>query len=333
MLTDSHSRKIQYLRVSLTDKCNLRCVYCVPPEGVPLLSHDEVMRNEEFIHIIGIFAEMGLKKIRFTGGEPLVRKGFIDILAKTRERFPELELCLTTNGTLLESFLEPLRDFGVKKINISLDTIDRERYGRITGRDMLGQVLSSIEEAVLYDYFNIKLNAVLFRETLEELGPLLRYAGERDLVLRFIERMPFLGEGEGQHFIPADVLLDELAVLGKLERNRKFDTSVAVMYDMVLADGMPVKIGVIPPMTHKFCSRCNRLRITCDGLLKTCLYSPREYDVKTPYRQDMGDEALRSIILKAVEEKPREHTIECLEYGSQGCASLMSIRTMSKIGG
>lgn len=333
MLKDKYQRKLNYLRVSLTDKCNLRCRYCIPPSGVDLLAHDEVLRNEEFIYFIGLFAEMGVRKIRFTGGEPLVRKGFLHIIEKTRERFPELELCLTTNGTLLESSLERLRALGVRKINISLDTLVRERYRLITGRDEIGSVLSSIERALEYDYFKVKINAVLFRETLEELGSLVGFASTRDLVLRFIERMPFLGEEEHQHFVPAAELEAGLSRLGELRRDGKTDTSVAIMYELHGAGERPVRIGIIPPMTNKFCSHCNRLRLTCDGRLKTCLYSQKEYDLKAPYRQDMGDAAIREIILGAVNEKPREHNIDCVEYGSQGCASVLSIRSMSKIGG
>ncbi|MBP7584205.1 MAG: GTP 3',8-cyclase MoaA [Spirochaetes bacterium] len=333
MLKDKYQRKINYLRISLTDKCNLRCRYCIPPEGIDLLPHDEVLRNEEFVHMIEIFAGLGVRKIRFTGGEPLVRKGCIDIIERTRELFPEMDICLTTNGTLLEGVLDSLRDLGVRKINISLDTLDRERYRAITGRDGLSAVLSAIERAREYRFFSIKINAVLFRETLEELGGLVEYASSRELVLRFIERMPFLGEGEDQQFVPASKLEEELSRIGELRRDVKTDTSVALMYELVTPGGRVTRIGIIPPMTHKFCSQCNRLRLTCDGRLKTCLYSQNEYDLKKPYRQDMGDDSIRKIILDAVDQKPREHRINCVEYGSQGCASLLSIRSMSKIGG
>ncbi len=333
MLEDKFKRKLNYLRVSLTDKCNLRCGYCVPPEGVHLLAHDEVLRNEEFVRMVDLFAGLGVWKVRFTGGEPLVRKGFIDIISQIRGLHPELELCLTTNGTLLGGHLESLADLGVRKLNISLDTLDRERYRSITGRDQIRSVLTAIDKALDLGAFNIKINAVLFRETLEELPELMDYAGGRGLVIRFIERMPFLVEGETQHFLSADELTAELERLGGLTRNHKFDTSVALMYDLHREGRPPVKIGIIPPMTHKFCSSCNRLRLTCDGMLKTCLYSRQEYDLKTPYRQDMGEEALKRIILHAVNEKPLEHGIDCVEYGSRGCASVLSIRTMSKIGG
>jgi cyclic pyranopterin phosphate synthase len=333
MLRDSYQRKIRYLRVSLTDKCNLRCAYCMPPEGVEFLPHDEVLRNEEFVHLIGLFVEMGVAKGRLTGGEPLVRKGFIDIVSKVRELFPDLEICLTTNGVLLGPYLEKLNDLAVRKINISLDTLNRERYARITGRDYLPDVLASIERAQGIGGFNIKLNAVLFRETLSELADLLGYAASRNLVLRFIERMPFIAEEEGQRFVPGDDLVEALKQYGTIGRDCEADTNVALMYHLEMHNNEKVRIGIIPPMTHKFCARCDRLRLTSDGHLKTCLYSRNEYDLKTLYRQDMGDEKIVEMIRAAVNEKPREHGVDCAEYGAQGCASILSIRTMSKIGG
>lgn len=333
MLRDGYERKIRYLRVSLTDKCNLRCSYCIPPEGVEFLPHDEVLRNEEFVHLIGLFVEMGVGKVRFTGGEPLVRKGFADIVGKVRERFPALEICLTTNGVLLENYLEALHELGVQKINISLDSLDRERYRRITGKDVLPDVLASIEKALQIGSFKIKLNAVLFRETLAELDALLGYAASGDFVIRFIERMPFLAEGEGGPFVSGDELVEALKRFGNLQRSQVSDTNVALMYHLKMMNGREVKVGIIPPMTHKFCARCDRLRLTCDGHLKTCLYSGKEYDLKSLYRQDMGDDKLKEAIRTAVNEKPREHKVECAEYGSQGCAAILSIRSMSKIGG
>lgn len=333
MLRDGYERKIRYLRVSLTDKCNLRCSYCIPPEGVEFLPHDEVLRNEEFVHFIGLFVEMGVAKVRFTGGEPLVRKGFIDIARNVRESFPDLEICLTTNGVLLADYLEALHELGVHKINISLDSLDRERYRRITGKDVLPDVLSSMEKALKIGTFKIKLNAVLFSETIAELDALLEYAASGNFTIRFIERMPFLAEAQGEHFVSGDELLEEIKRFGNLQRNQMSDTNVALMYDLHMFNGKEVRVGIIPPMTHKFCARCDRLRLTCDGHLKTCLYSGKEYDLKSLYRQDTGDNRLKEAIRAAVNEKPREHSVDCTEYSSQGCAAILSIRSMSKIGG
>ncbi len=162
MLTDSYSRKHDYLRVSITDRCNLRCSYCMPPEGIELLQHDQVLRNEDFVRLIGIFVSLGVVKVRFTGGEPLVRKGFIDIVSRTSELYPGLELCLTTNGTLLGDFIESLRRLKLKKLNISLDSLSRDTYRSITMIDCLEDVRANIDRVLAYRFFDVKINTVLF---------------------------------------------------------------------------------------------------------------------------------------------------------------------------
>ncbi|MCX7678152.1 MAG: GTP 3',8-cyclase MoaA [Spirochaetes bacterium] len=333
MLFDGYQRRIRYLRVSLTDKCNLRCVYCMPQEGVEWLSHDEILRNEEFVHLINLFIEMGVEKVRFTGGEPLVRKGFLHIIQMIRAQHPHLEICVSTNGVLLADYLESLRDLRVEKLNISLDTLDRRRYERITGSDALANVRLSIEKAVAMGTFNIKLNAVIFEETLSELNELVAFAAENNVAIRFIERMPFLAEDKTQRFVSSEELLKELHRVGYLERDCRSDTNVAKMFLLTRPDGKKLRVGIIPSVTHKFCGRCDRLRLTCDGHLKTCLYATSEYDLKSLYRQDVGDAVLKKIIFNAVNEKPFEHKITCEQYSSRGCASILSIRTMSKIGG
>jgi cyclic pyranopterin phosphate synthase len=334
MLKDKFKRKINYLRVSLTDKCNLRCVYCIPAEGVELLPHDEVLRNEEFLHFIGIFVDLGVEKIRFTGGEPLVRRGVVDIIAKTRELHSDIELCLTTNGILLDEVLDDIYRTRVKKLNISLDTMSAERYKEITGRNLFKRVISNIERAISYNYFDIKINAVLFKESADELDSFLDYFKDKDVTLRFIEKMPFLEENMLNSFLSSDEFMRSLRSKGHLIRNEDIDTNVAEMFELQYRDKYAIRIGVIPTISHKFCSRCNRLRLTCDGSLKTCLNFPVEYDLKTPYRMDMGDDAIRDIIVKAVAEKPEAHKLDGY-YGNDGCSSIAYVkgRTMSKIGG
>ncbi len=330
MLKDGFGRNFDYLRVSVTDKCNLRCVYCIPPEGVELLDHHEVLRNEEFVQLIAIFADLGIRKVRFTGGEPLVRKGIMEILHATREKLPGLEICLTTNGVLLADRLEELHDIGVRKLNISLDTLSRERYREITGNDALNATLASIDRALDIGGFDVKINAVLFQETIDEIEQMLDYFSERTCQIRFIERMPF---GGGSVFYPAGSLLSVLKTMGKLERDSRIDTRVAEMYTLAYKERRPLSVGIIPTMTHKFCAQCNRLRITCNGLLKTCLHSTSEYDLKKLYRINVGAEVIKREIMKAVMEKPREHHLECNINSSEGCASLLSRRSMSRIGG
>lgn len=332
MLKDNFSRRLNYLRVSVTDKCNLRCSYCVPPQGVRLLPHDEVLRNEEFINFIRIFVELGVSKIRFTGGEPLLRRGFPDIAGKTRQMFPDLDLCVTTNGVLLNEVLEDLFRFRVRKLNISLDSMNSRHYEEITGRDFYHRVINNIEKALGYNFFEIKINSVLFKKSIEELDLLLEYFKDRNVILRFIELMPFVSGG--QHaFLSCDRFIDVLKRKGTLVRDESMDTRVALMYDFYYRNKYRLKIGLIPPVTHSFCDRCNRLRLTCDGFLKTCLHSDLEYDLKTPYRMDMRDEDMKKIILRAVQEKPEKHNLDCRSGNPDGCSSICRGRTMSGIGG
>lgn len=331
-LIDSFGRKLDYLRVSVTDKCNLRCAYCMPPEGIKLLPHDEVLRNEEFIHLLGLFVQLGVVKLRFTGGEPLVRKGFIDIVRRTKELYPRVEMGLTTNGILLDEVMEDLHRIGMRKLNVSLDTLSRDRYRAISGQDSFDRVLRNIEAALRHACFEVKINTVLFdASSLAELDGLLEYFKDKKATLRFIERMPFGARQDGS-FIPSENLVQMLHARGALRRDTRSDTNVAVMYTLIYKNRHPMRIGVIPSMTHKFCNRCNRLRLTCDGKLKTCLLSPMEFDLKGPYRMDMGDETLRSLILEAARQKPREHQLSCEDPGD-GCTALCSSGAMSRIGG
>ncbi|MFC1671394.1 GTP 3',8-cyclase MoaA [Spirochaetota bacterium] len=332
MLTDNFLRKHNYLRVSITDKCNLRCKYCMPPEGVVLLTHNEILRNEEFVELIKVFVEMGIDKIRFTGGEPLLRKNFMDIISNTRKLFPHVKLALTSNGILLGKYLEDLRSLKVNKINISLDTLSRGRYETLTGRDSFNEVLENIDSALDMDCFNIKINTVLFEETLDEIDDFLEYIKDRDLILRFIEKMPFTDETDSLKFIPAKKLIETFETRGKLKRNESIDTNVALMYRFIYKEKYNLKIGIIPPMTHKFCSSCNRLRLTSDGHLKTCLHSSDEHDLKTPMRNGIGLDKLKEIIRDAIDSKHEGHNLDCYSHDG-GCVKLNGTRVMSKIGG
>ena len=332
MLTDSYFRKHDYVRISITDKCNLRCRYCIPPTGVKLLPHDQILRNEEFIKLIKIFVKMGVGKIRFTGGEPLIRKGFIDIISETRNIFPGITLCLTTNGILLGEHIDGLLKNDVKKLNISLDTLSKEKYKDITGRDNFDTVISNILTAEKTGFFDLKVNCVLFKSTLKELDDFLDFFKEKNISLRFIERMPFTDEDEMQSFINSDLLIDALKTRGKLSRNSNSDTHVAKMFDFIYRGKYKMNIGVIPPVSHKFCSSCNRLRLTSDGLLKTCLHSSDEFSLLDHIRKGSDDEKIKKVIIDAVFLKNKEHDIEiCDENG--GCKSLTKNSSMSKIGG
>ena len=304
----------------------------MPPEGVKTLSHAQILRNEEFLHLIKIFTDLGIKKVRFTGGEPLVRKGFLNILTETKKKFPDLELCLTTNGTLIENYLNELVSLKIKKINISLDSFSSKTYQEITGFDYFSKVINNLEKLLATNFFEIKINSVLSQNTLEELPDFLNYFKNKKITLRFIEKMPFTKPDKSFEFLPTDLLIKKLEEQGKLIRNEKVDTQVAEMYDLIYKENFLIKIGIIPTMTHKFCSKCNRLRLTADGSLKSCLHSLEEYNLKDLLRKEVGDEKIKKIIYKAMASKGKEHQLDCLADDG-GCFSLSNSRPMSKIGG
>ncbi len=328
VLRDRFGRVHDYLRVSVTDKCNLRCLYCMPPDGVAPLQHDEVLRNEEFVRLVTVFHGLGVGKFRFTGGEPLVRRGFMEILSGVRRALPDAELCLTTNGLLLEDRLGELCDLGVRKINVSLDTVSPGRFKAVTGSGRHNAVMAALDRAMRMDCFDLKVNAVLFRETLGELEAMLDRFRDSAVTLRFIELMPFAGNGR-ERFLPAAELTEALARLGTLGRNNEADTRVAVMYDFLYRGAHPMKIGVIPPLSGKFCGRCNRVRLSCDGALRACLHSGALCDLKKLLRDGSGDEAVALAAVRCIEAKPLAHELDCNSLDG-ACASPLF---MSRIGG
>ncbi|MFA5518211.1 MAG: GTP 3',8-cyclase MoaA [Spirochaetota bacterium] len=332
MLKDNFLRNHNYLRVSVTDKCNLRCRYCMPPEGVEFLPHDKILRNEDFARIIGLFINMGINKVRFTGGEPLVRNGIIDIISTARSFSPNVELCLTTNGILLNQYADDLQKQGVKRINISLDTMSRSRFLDLTGRDYFDTVVSNIEKSIGSNFFNVKINTVLFSHTLEELDDFLDYFMDKNITLRFIERMPVTEQDELNSFVPSDELIQALKSKGKLTPVIKEASDVAMRYDIEYKN-RKIKLGIIPPVTHRFCASCNRLRITAEGNLRTCLYSNINYNLKEMLDRKANDNELEKYIAKAIKEKQHGHNIECTA-DNKGCRSITcDIKAMSKIGG
>jgi len=332
MLKDTFLRTHNYLRVSITDKCNLRCRYCMPPEGVKFMPHGEILRNEEYIKLIGIFVAMGVKKIRFTGGEPLIRRGFIDIISETQKLYPQIELCVTTNGTILDEYINILKQHNVKKLNISLDTMSREKFHSITGVDCFYTVLKNIEKSLDTDFFDIKVNGVLLKSTLQEIDSFLDYFSDKNVILRFIERMPVTREDAFNEFVPSDNLIKLLAEKGELIRKNGDDSGVALRYDLKYK-GRVIKIGVIPPMTHRFCASCSRLRITSEGNLKTCLHSDKKYNLRDLLRNDADEKEIMNFISAAIKEKWKSHNMECTADNG-GCKSISAgVKSMSSIGG
>jgi len=316
-MQDRHGHRISYLRVSITDRCNERCTYCMPQELQEWLPREEILSFEETLRLIRIAAELGVSKVRITGGEPLTRR---DVLNFVR-RIPEIpgikSIGLSTNGTLLarditsgKTMAAALRDAGVQSVNISLDTLDRDAYSQITGRDFHEHVLRGIDAAISADFDQIKLNTVLMRGRNEDqLIPLVEFAGARDLILRFIEMMPVstidvLDENNFISVLEAKRLIESL--YGCLIPEAEFRTNGPAEYYQI--PGRKQRIGFIGAMTNlHFCESCNKLRLTCDGKLRPCLGSYLEFDIMKPLRAGASDAELRQFFLDVVERKPAQH--------------------------
>jgi len=306
-LLDPFGRSINYLRISVTDRCNLRCIYCMPPEGVPQMSHSEILSYEEIRTVVRAAAELGINKIRLTGGEPLVRAE-LPKLIKMLSRIEGIqELSLTTNGTLLKNYALELRQAGLSRINLSLDTLKPDRFRYITRLGRLKDVLEGISAAKKAGFDPVKINAVVMQGINDdEILDFARMTCEEGCHVRFIELMPFKGMAE---FVPSVEVRQRISLLGKLEPCPSITgNGPAIYYRLAGAKGT---IGFISPLTElPFCSRCNRIRLTPDGRLRPCLLGEDEIDLKMPLRNNASTEELRRLILKAVASKPEHHHLE-----------------------
>ena len=316
-MQDHHGHNISYLRVSITDRCNERCTYCMPQELQEWLPRDEILTYEETLRLIRIAAELGVSKVRITGGEPLTRRDVIGFVGQLPEIHGIRSIGLSTNGTLLAREITPgqtmakaLREAGVQSINVSLDTLDPTVYSQITGRDFHAQVLDGIDAAIAAGFDQIKLNTVLMRGCNEDqLLPLIEFAAARGLLLRFIEMMPVstrevLNESNFMSVLEAKTFIE--SAYGGLIPEKEFSTNGPATYCQI--PGRAQRIGFIGAMTNlHFCENCNKLRLTCDGKLRPCLGSYLEFDIMEPLRGGASDEQLKQFFLDVVERKPREH--------------------------
>ena len=326
-LTDKHNRHINYLRLSVTDRCNLRCVYCMPPTGVTCIAHEQVLRFEEMLAIARCAARIGITKIRITGGEPLVRRGIVE-LTRQLAQLPGIDdLSMTTNGTLLEEYAAPLADAGLRRINISLDSLDPEKFRRITRVGDIDSVLRGITAVRKAGFNPIKINVVAMRGVNDdEIVDFARLTLDRPVHIRFIEFMPVDNRSSWDHeyFISTTEMIDRISAHAPLEPDTETQvTGPARMYRLTGAAG---RIGFISPLSNHFCATCNRLRLTSDGRLRNCLFSDEETDLPTPLRNGCTDAALDQIVRAAVAAKPLRHHV--LEPQFQKCS-----RGMSTIGG
>ena len=296
-MKDQYGRTIDYLRVSVTDRCNLRCTYCMPENGIELYEHSRILSVEEIDSIIRAGARLGIKKVRITGGEPLVRKGILDIVRNAAQT-PGIEsLCMTTNGILLPEYADRLRELGVERLNISLDTLDPERYASLTRVGSLDDVMKGLRAAEEAGFTGTKINTVLLGGINDsEIGSLASLTKDRDLSVRFIELMPM---GECVEW-PEESFIENSAVLRALPELEPVSIDgVSRLYRLPGAAGT---VGLISPMSSHFCPSCNRIRLTSDGRLKPCLHSDTEIPLK-----GLEGQALEDTMRRAIFEKPARH--------------------------
>jgi cyclic pyranopterin phosphate synthase len=326
-LRDSWGREIKSLRVSVTDKCNFRCRYCMPAEGLEWLDRAEVLSFEEIARLVRVLARMGVDEIRLTGGEPLVRRD-LPVLVEMIASTPGVEdLSLTTNGVLLDRLAAPLVEAGLRRLNVSLDSLSHIRFAEITRRDALDRVLAGLEEAERYPQLRpIKVNCVAVRGfTEDEVPALAELARRKPYVVRFIEFMPLDADGAWRD----DDVLTGAEIRALIEEHWPLEEIPAKPSSTArrfrFADGAG-EIGFVNPVSEPFCSTCDRIRLTADGQLRTCLFSRREWDLKTPLRDGAGDKQLEELLRFAVAHKELKHKIN--EPGF-----VKASRSMSQIGG
>lgn len=309
-LKDTFDRSINYLRISVTDRCNLRCLYCMPRKGLPKLSHKEILTYEEILRITKVAVGLGINKVRVTGGEPLVRKGLLPFLEELISLQGIEDMSLTTNGVLVDRHLQALWNMGIRRINISLDTLSRERYQEITGTDAFNKVWHAIEKSHKLGFDPIRINMVVIGGVNEdEILDFARLTFKYPYQIRYIEYMP-IGPNDfttPSRFISTKTIRQRVESLGPLipVRSSGFD-GPAQRYKLAGAKG---ELGFISPISEHFCRRCNRLRLTADGKLRVCLLSDLSLDLKTPIRTGISDNKLAQLIVKAVLLKPSGHHI------------------------
>jgi len=303
VLCDSFQRHINYLRISVTDRCNLRCIYCMPPEGIPLVPHSEILSYEEISLVVRVGAKLGINKIRLTGGEPLVRVGLPKLVQMLSQIKGIDEVSLTTNGTFLKKYALKLKQAGLSRINISLDTLKVDRFRRITRFGELGNVLSGIEAARDAGLHPVKINMVVMRGINDdEVQGFAKMTYEGGWHVRFIELMPFADVTE---LVPSSEVRQRIMPLGKLEPCFPVaGNGPARYYRLPGAEGT---MGFISPVTECFCSNCNRMRLTSNGRLCPCLLSEDNVDLKEVLRRNASPQELERLILKAITSKPERH--------------------------
>ncbi len=329
-LFDSHKRRIDYLRISVTDRCNLSCQYCKPRSNLRMRSHRDILSYEEILRLVSVAVPLGISRVRVTGGEPLVRRGIVDFIANLGMQTGLEDVSLTTNGVLLEDMAEGLLKAGKPRLNISLDSLDPVKFKRITGSNSWDHVWRSIARVEDMGFFPLKINMVPIRGVNDdEVVDFARLTLARRLHVRFIEYMPIGADDRWSHdaCVPGSEIRKVIeSSVGPLTPFRSENAAgPSDNYQIPGAEGV---IGFISPLTRHFCSSCRRLRLTADGKIRPCLLSDTEIDIKSPLRGGCNDAELRRLLSLALEIKPERHFISGAEAGA-GCFQ----RTMSRIGG
>jgi cyclic pyranopterin phosphate synthase len=328
MLQDQYGRVATDLRVSLTDRCSLRCTYCMPPEGLEWLPSDEALTDDEVVRLVGVAVSEGVTEVRFTGGEPLVRRGLVDIVRRVAQMTPRPRISLTTNGIGLARTASALKDAGLDRVNVSLDTLDPARFAELTRRDRFADVVAGLEGATAAGLDPVKVNTVLMRGVNDdEPVPLLRWCLERGYELRFIEQMPL----DAQHGWDRAEMVTAAEILGRLAESFTLtpvgsEERGSAPAETWLVDGGPARVGVIGSVTRPFCGTCDRVRLTADGQIRNCLFAREESDLRGPMRAGASDEELAERLRAALNAKKAGHGIDDPGF-------LQPSRPMSAIGG
>ena len=325
-MKDPFGRKIDYLRISVTDRCNLRCMYCMSPEGVKQIKYKEILRYEEIVRIVELATSLGVRKIRITGGEPIARKNITYLISSLSAMRCIEDISLTTNGVLLERYADELARAGLDRVNISLDSLKHARFADITRGGTLKVVLRGIERAEKAGLVPIKINMVPIKGfNHDEIGEFSKITLTKPYQVRFIEFMP-IGPKEmwrPDKYIPIQEIKKLVEETGKLFPVKMKKSGPAQYFRF---EGAPGVVGFINAISNQFCRECNRLRLTADGKLRPCLFSETEIDLKTPLRSGAPDSEIRKLLKLSVDVKPEGHNLSC---GSEFTA----LKPMSRIGG
>ena len=327
LLADQFNRPITYLRISVTDKCNLRCVYCMPEQGLPWLPKADILSYEEIAQLVRAAASVGVRSVRLSGGEPLIRKNLARLVEEIAAIDGIGDIALSTNGLLLEDQIDALASAGLSRVNVSLDTLREDRFLEIARRPGLERVLSGIDAAIARGLEPVKINCVVMRGyNDDEIAAFAQWTKERAVYVRFIELMPVQDNVDVQRdaYMSADEILERVRAIGELQDVSGPGGNGPARY--FAFPGAPGAVGVISPLSHDYCERCNRVRLTANGRLRLCLFGDHEIDLRTPLRAGASQSAIADLLRSAMLIKPERHHLKLGEASSR-------MRAFSEIGG